>query len=131
MKNGGEGGIRTPGGLVAHTRFPSELLKPLGHPSTLNSRLLTGLVPGQEMGTGTVAAVVCRGNAFRTAKEKLSLLSSLGGTIRLGMPASRRSNPLTGFVAKRDGDGRHNARACGESASTLQQLRVAIVDLLR
>ena len=28
---GGESGIRTHGTLVRHTRFPSELLKPLGH----------------------------------------------------------------------------------------------------
>ncbi len=30
---GGEGGIRTPGAGLAHTRFPSVHLKPLGHPS--------------------------------------------------------------------------------------------------
>jgi hypothetical protein len=34
LENGGEGGIRTPGELLAHTRFPSEFLKPLGHLST-------------------------------------------------------------------------------------------------
>ena len=27
----GEEGIRTPGTLVGHTRFPSERLRPLGH----------------------------------------------------------------------------------------------------
>jgi|SaaInlV_200m_DNA_3_1039701.scaffolds.fasta_scaffold10837_2 hypothetical protein len=27
----GERGIRTPGTLITHTRFPSVLLKPLGH----------------------------------------------------------------------------------------------------
>src|SRR5262249_841596 len=40
-ETGGEGGIRTPGNLVGCTRFPSELLKPLGHLST--HRLLAGV----------------------------------------------------------------------------------------
>ena len=34
-KNGGERGIRTLGTLVMYTRFPSVLLKPLGHLSYL------------------------------------------------------------------------------------------------
>ena len=34
-KNGGGGGIRTHGTLLTYTRFPSVLLKPLGHPSRM------------------------------------------------------------------------------------------------
>jgi hypothetical protein len=39
-KSGGEGGIRTHGTVIPHTRFPSVLLKPLGHLSLMASSLL-------------------------------------------------------------------------------------------
>ena len=48
LRNGGEGGIRTPGNLLGCTRFPSELLKPLGHLSV--PRLLAGEAPGRWIG---------------------------------------------------------------------------------
>jgi hypothetical protein len=41
---GGEGGIRTLGTLLAYTRFPGELLRPLGHLSVL-AELLTKSKP--------------------------------------------------------------------------------------
>ncbi len=48
---GGEGGIRTRGTVLAHTRFPSERLKPLSHLSellTLSYRPTRTLVAHQD-----------------------------------------------------------------------------------
>ena len=64
-KTGGEGGIRTPGNLLGCTRFPSELLKPLGHLSTQSAcshRVLRFGAPGRRMGSTLLASARARRN---------------------------------------------------------------------
>ena len=64
---GGEGGIRTPGGLLTRTRFPSELLKPLGHLST-KSACSPVKAPGRLVGAAFI-------------KESGELFQRLSGTL--------------------------------------------------
>ena len=40
LRSGGQGGIRTRGGLLTHTRFPGVRLKPLIHLSTAERAML-------------------------------------------------------------------------------------------